>query len=497
MKKTNRNNNKALGQLFWMLALTLSIQLIFILKSSRVAALFGTGLEMDAYNFVNSIASFIFSFIGAGVGTVLIPGMVRENGSQSRARNGFLTLLYGGALIAVTVFFLLRRPMLMLLSGNSKEFVEIAVSLMAIILLGQLVTSLNSVSDAFLQSKNSFLIPKFLALLVTLGATVAIYLAESFSIYQYAFLSFGLIFGEMIVQYIVAVHKGFRYSPCVPLKDPELRRMFRTFLPTVFGSGVYQLTLMTDSLISSTLGEGNISVLSYAGTISGMVNTVIASNIMLYIYPKIAAEVNDERGKKKLFQYMAFFAALMCAVVVLFVAVGYDAVRILFERGAFRSEATQGVYICVLIYLLGAPINIMRDVVYRYFYSKGNTKSTFYNGLSASILNMVISIILAQFIGLYGIVLGTTITAVFSFISILLRMNKQYTFGGNFPFFARELVKIIIATVSSVVGCTLIRMLPLSWPSLGLSLLSALVGAVIFAVVLLLSRSKVFKIDLG
>ena len=76
--------------------------------------------------------------------------------------------------------------------------------------------------------------------------------------------------------------------------------MFRIFLPTVFGTGVYQLTLMTDSMISSTLGAGNISVLSYAGTISGMVNTIVAGNIMLYIYPKIAAEINEENSRKNI-----------------------------------------------------------------------------------------------------------------------------------------------------------------------------------------------------
>ena len=496
MKNRNQNNGKAFGQLFGMLALTLCTQLILILKSSRVAALFGTSVEMDAYNFVNNIAMFIFSFVGTGAGTVLIPAMVRKDASWD-AQNGFLTILYGLSLVLLGVFFVFRRPLLTPFSGSSEAFVDIASSLMAIILFGQFVSSLNSVSTAFLQCRDCYNVPKFLALLVTVAATAVIYLTETFTIYRYAMLSFLLILLEMAVQYIVAIRKGFRYRPCVPLRDPELRSMFRTFLPTVFGAGVYQLTLMTDSVISSTLGTGNISVLSYSNVISGMINTVISGNIMLYIYPKIAAEANDEKGKRKLFQYMAFFAVLMCAVVVLFFAAGYDVVRILFERGQFNTDATQGVFVCVMIYLLGAPINIMRDVVYRYFYSKGNTKSTFYNGLFASILNMVISIILAQFIGLYGIVLGTTITAVFSFVSILLRMKKQYTFSGNFPFFAGELLKILGASAGAILVCVLVQALSLDLPSLLISVIAAAVGVLIFGTILLLTRSKVFKVELG
>jgi peptidoglycan biosynthesis protein MviN/MurJ (putative lipid II flippase) len=194
---------------------------------------------------------------------------------------------------------------------------------------------------------------------------------------------------------------------------------------------------------------------------------------------------------------MLLFAMLMCGVVVLFVAAGYDAVRILFERGAFGPDATGRVFICVLIYLLGSPINIMRDVVYRYFYARGNTKSTIYNGVSASALNVVVSIILARFMGLYGVVLGTTVTAVFSFTSILIRMKKQYTFGGNFPFFVREMSKVAGATVLAICGCMLIKVISLPWPSLAVSVLAAVAGVLVFGVVLLAARSKVLQVELG
>lgn len=496
-KSNNRKSNKkAYGKLSIMLLLSLITQIILLFKSSRVAALYGTSVEMDAYNFVNSTATFIFSFIGSGVGTVLIPYMAKEQ-SITRAQNGFLTLLYGSSFALIILCYVLRNPLLTVFSSNSSQFVSAASSLMAIILLSQLLTSLNTVSSAFLQCRDCYNVPKILTLVAAIVSTTVLYIADTFSIYYFAVLSFAMILLEIILQYVIAFWKGFRYSPCIAARDPELKRMFAAFLPTVFGGGVYQLSLLTDSLISSTLGEGSISVLSYSSAISGIINTVIATNIGTYIYPKIAAEVNEELGKKKLFQYMTFFAAIMCAVVILFVAAGYDSVRILFERGAFESDATMGVFICVLIYLLGSPINIMRDVVYRYFYSNGNTKSTFYNGLSASILNIVISIILAKFMGLYGVVIGTTITAVFSFISILLRMKKQYTFGGNFPFFAKELTKVACATVAAVITCVILKMLPLPLPSLAVSILSAVTAMVVFAAVLFVSRSNVFKVDLG
>ena len=85
----------------------------------------------------------------------------------------------------------------------------------------------------------------------------------------------------------------------------------------------------------------------------------------------------------------------------------------------------------------------------------------------------------------------------FSFVSILLRMKKQYTFGGHFPFFAKELLKLVVATVTAGLGCLLVKILPFDWPSLAVSVFAALLGVVVYGLVLFASRSKVFQVELS
>ena len=496
MSDKKPSNKTAYARLSFMLVLTLATQAVTIFKSSRVAALFGTSVEMDAFNFINSVSGFVFSFMGAGVCTVLIPYMARERQPQ-RSINGFLTALYAVSILLMAVFAALCRPVLNAVGVYTGEFVDIASSLALIILLGQFMNTINSVSGAYLQCRNSFNLPKALTLGVTLGMTAIVYLYRGLDIYSYALFSFLLLLLEMAIQYGCAVRKGFHFHPTLPRKDSELKQMFRIFLPTVFGSGVYQITLMTDSVLSSGMGTGSISILGYANTISGMINTVVAGNIMTYLYPKIAAEIHTENGKKKIFQYMNLFAALMFTIVVLFIAAGYDAVRILFERGAFTSESTRGVFLCVLLYVMGAPISIMRDVVYRFFYANGNTKGTFYNGLFASLMNIALSVALARVIGLYGIVLGTTLTAVFSFASILARMKKTYGFDGNFRPFAVDLLKTLAAAAAAAAICLLLKCCLRMLPSLLASLICAAAGTAVFILVLLITKSRVFQVELG
>ena len=492
--KITQTNRKAYITLLQMFVLTFAVQLLVLLKASKTAAIFGVTADMDVYNFINTIATFLFSFLGAGVSTVLIPTFAKKVASP-RAVNGFITALYGFAAVILILFVLLRKPFFLAFTDYSSAQITLACSVTAVIMLSQYFSSVNNVFISYLQCRNCFNFPKILTAIGTLGITAVVYLYAKLDIQTYALATMLFLLVESIALGVYSVQKGFRYRPELNFHDSEYHSMLRVFAPTVLGSGVYQVTILTDSLISSSLGTGNLSALTYANTISGMLNTIICANVVSYLYPRIAAESDTKTGKKKLFHYLTFFAFIMLALVIAFYAGGHDAVRILFERGKFDANSTDTVYLCVLIYLIGFPVNIMRDVIYRYFYSQKNTKSPFYNGLTASILNIVISILLSRRFGLYGIVWGTTITAVFSLTSILLRFMREYSFDGNFPMFFKELLKLIFAAIAACLICTLCKAYFHANYSLFESILAAIVSLAVYIGVLFVLRSKFYKVE--
>lgn len=83
MKKVMGSNKKAFKQLFFMIMLTLIIQAITLTKLSVITSNFGATINMDAFNLSNSIGTFIFSFIGIGITTVLIPALVNKKPLRS------------------------------------------------------------------------------------------------------------------------------------------------------------------------------------------------------------------------------------------------------------------------------------------------------------------------------------------------------------------------------------------------------------------------------
>ena len=101
--KVKLTKNKNLISLCIMFIVTFITQVLTIMKSSIVAGRFGTSIEMDAYNFSNSIVSFLFGFIASGISTVIIPYYMKKD--DEKYINTFITALY--SIMAIIVFILI------------------------------------------------------------------------------------------------------------------------------------------------------------------------------------------------------------------------------------------------------------------------------------------------------------------------------------------------------------------------------------------------------
>lgn len=339
--------------------------------------------------------------------------------------NTFLSVLYVVTIIIVAICLLLKNNIISMLSNNTEEYYRVASKLMLMLMITQLLLSINSVTAAFLQCKNKYVISQVIQIFVAIMLLIMIVNDNNISIYQYSLYILYTTIIQVSIQWVITIKNGFKYKVCFALKDKEFINMIQIFLPTVIGAGLYQITLITDSMISSVLGSGQISILSYSNTIISMINVLFVTNLMTFIYPKITKKITEESNSNTfLFDYMTLFFSIMLFVSVAFVIGGKEAIKILFERGRFTSDVTRIVYVCCLIYLVGIPINIMREIIYRNYYAKNDTKTPLKNGALASLMNLLLSVLLANSIGLYGIVLATTITAFFSFFRYCIDLGR-------------------------------------------------------------------------
>lgn len=491
----NNNSNKiAVTKLSIMILLTVITQAVMLIKTSVTASQFGANVEMDAYNLTNSIGTFIFSFIGAGVTTILIPNLV--NKGKDKSINVFISALYSVAFIMLIIIYIFRRSIIYTFSTGNEYLINVASNVMLITLITQFCLSISGITNAVFQVKNKFNIPKVITLATSILLVLLIYISPKLDIYKFSFFIFITTLISILIQIIYVVRSGYRYSFSLAINDSSFKSMIINFVPTVLSTGLYQISLLTGTLIASKLGAGQISVLTYSNTIISLINTLLLVNIITYFYPKLVQFINSEASQEKLFDFVIFLNGIMSLVVVGFFIIGKDFIKLLYERGNFDSSITSIVYICTIIYIVGLPINAVRDLIYRYFYAKEDTLTPFNNSLIISVLNIIISILLSKIMGIYGVILGSTITSFISLAMIMHRFKKKFSIKYDKKVLVIENLKILITSVFIIVGINILINIMNLRNSILTTILYGIVVVIAYVIMLIILKSRIFKIKL-
>ena len=444
------SKNKSLNQLSIMILLTIMTQVFMLLKGSLVASKFGINTDLDAFNFASSIGSFAYSFIGSGISTVLMPNLADDN--NRRSLNIFITVLYTGAFLLLIFMVVFRKSLITILSGSSDSyFITVASNIFIITLIAGFLNSFLGLVNGVLQYKGQFNRLKVATLFTSVLLFLILLFGGEISIYYYAIaILITTIINVTMNLYFLASSK-FEYSINFDIRDNKFKEMVKLFIPTIIGEGIYRISIIIDTLISARLGSGQVSILNYSNTVIGMVNILFLGNITSFIYPRLINSSRNNQSQESLFNYIIFINAIMFLIVCLFFCLGKEAIGILYERGNFTEQNTNIVYICSSIYILSLPANGARDLIYKYFYINNNTKIPFYNSIIISILNISISVILSNYIGFYGIALGTVITSYISIIIIIFKFKNLFGFNYDKKEFLKENFKIVLVTLLSII----------------------------------------------
>lgn len=445
MHKLKIKNYGNLISISVMIVITILTQVISLSKASVIASIFGTSIEMDAYNLALSIITFVFGFFSAGVTTIIIPCYIND---KSRKRvDSFITFIFLVICIISSVVIFKRNDIINIISQKNNVFINMTSRVLAILMIGQFFSAFSNIIAAYFQCINKYNIPKFIAFFVQIVVLLVILGMKSFSIYLYAIVVSSSLIVEFIINVVLAFLNDWRYLPNFRFKSGKFQPLLKMFIPTIFSTGIYQLSLLVDSLIASRLEVGKISILSYSNQIVNIINVAIIGNLLIYSYPKIVKKIKTNESQSYFWKNVSFFHMIVCLLICGFINIGYEGISLLFQHGEFDESATFGVFVGSLIYIFGQQTDVIRDLIYRYFYAKGNTKDPAINGLVISVTNIIISLILVRCIGFYGIIIGTVIASFISVLIILYKFIKKIKLEVKISKVTILLVKNLIISV--------------------------------------------------
>ena len=207
-------------------------------------------------------------------------------------------------------------------------------------------------------------------------------------------------------------------------------KTWKNFLPAALGGGILQINFLVDTILASIVGFGSVSFLYFADRIAqlplGIIGVALGS-VLLTSLSKSSSNKDAKQFSSELitsFKIGLFFSIPACVVFFNFSDLF---VQVLFERGAFSTFETKQTSSALIAYSTGIPAFILLKSCQPAFFAEGNTKTPLYISIILLILNIILSIILMQFLNHVGIALATSISSwvgVMIYIYLLIKGDK-------------------------------------------------------------------------
>ncbi|KRM21198.1 murein biosynthesis integral membrane protein MurJ [Latilactobacillus graminis] len=398
--------------------LTLLNQTLTLVRASIMATQFGVSNQMDAFNMANTLMVCLINVLGASVATVFVPFLtqMQDNAEDRLIFNSYISVM--STVVGVILSgYLIVGNLYFKFSSSQSLFATMMFSISLVLALGQYVRLLTSIETAIFQTENRFGVIKVGAILATVSSLIALELAHHYLTIRLAAamitLSYWIEWGYLSTRKKAA---KFHFKWHFAIHHRGVKELLNLTGPVVLNSFIYQISLLIPTVIIRFFGTGFVSINSYANQILNIMQTLILTNILTMLYPELARTMQNDRqaGQEKLIFFIILTNTIVIPITFGAIVVGPLLIQILFQRGNFTASATNAVWQFLCFGSLSLPLVVIREFIYRAFYSLQDTKTPVKNSLLTISLQMIYVIAGAKVFGIVAVMSAPLVAAGFS-----------------------------------------------------------------------------------
>ncbi len=270
-------------------------------------------------------------------------------------------------------------------------------------------------------------------------------------------LIWAFIFSGIVECIVVTICAGKRFHIIfgqISMDKNEVVNLLKLSLPLIIGNALYEINDIVDKQISSGLGAGNASYLTYGATINEIVTGVIVGSVSVVLFSHFTTWVAEKEVNKVadgLNRSLEMLTIIILPILSMCIFAGGDIIRLFYGRGQFGENEIKATQMVVIGYALGFVFSSVRAIMVKVFYAFQDTKRPLINGLLSISINIVLSIILSRFCGIAGVAMATSIAM---FVSSLLLFKQIKCYLPNFsvkesmPEYIKGVVACLLSSVA-------------------------------------------------
>jgi putative peptidoglycan lipid II flippase len=401
-----------------------------------IGSQFGTSSELDAYFAAFRIPDAIFQLVVAGaLSAALIPvfSSYRARGDEAEAwklASSVINLVLI-ALIVLSGLMAIFAPIFVpiVAPGFDAPTTELTIRLTQIMLISPVLIGMGAVVSGILNSYQQFTIPSLapLAYNVVIIAA-AIFLAPIMGIEG---LAVGVVVGSaahLAIQLPSLAKVGRRYELSINVGHPGVRKVVRLMGPRMLGLAAGQLNFLVSTILASGLATGSLTVYNYAFQLSQLPVGIIGVSVAIALFPTMSRDAalgrvgEIRRQVSGAVRVLIFVAAPLMAVMIV---LREPLTSVFYQYGVFSQEDAERTASALGWFAVGLVGHIVVHVLARAFYAMQDTRTPVTWSIVAVGLNVPLMILLVGPMGVEGLALALSISALIEVIGLLWSLRAR------------------------------------------------------------------------
>ena len=419
---------------------TLLSRISGFLRDMVIAYFFGARMATDAFFVAFRIPNLWRRLVGEGSMTIsFIPVyteyLTRRTEKESEEITHIAFTIAGVLLFVLTALGIIFSPILIKIfaltwSPTSEKF-QLAVTLNRIMFPYLFFVGLFALSMGILNSLRHFFAPAFATVFLNLSIITSVLLFYYHLRKPVMALAIGVLTGGMlqfVFQLPFLIRKKIRFRFNFNFQHPAIRQIGLLMIPGLIGTAVYQINEVIDTIFATSLPDGSVSYLFYAGRLMEFPLGIFVIAIGTAALPSFSSLV--AQGKTEQFKATVSFAFRLGSFICIPAMVGLIFLRIpilnlLLQRGEFDYLATEMTAKALLCYAIGlwaiGGVRILAPA----FYSLQDTKAPLKIGLICLGANVILILIFIHPLKHAGLALATGLSSILNLCLLYWKLNRR------------------------------------------------------------------------
>ena len=417
-------------------AMTLLSRIAGFARDALQSRIFGSSAAMDAFVIAYRIPNYLRRIFAEGsmqMAFVPVLNEIRERGDKAALKD-FVDHMAGALFSVVFVVAgigMLAAPLIAAVFApgavDEPGKFELIEQMLRITFPYLIFISMMALAASVLNSFGKFALPAVTPVLHNLTVIAAmLWLAPRFDVPAKA-LAWGVLAAgilQLLVLWPSLGKLGLRPTLKPGFGNPDVKRVAKLMLPTLFSSSVAQLNLLVGTVFASLLAPGSQTWLYLSDRLVelplGLFGVAIGTVILPHLSRRHAA--TDAEGYGAALDWglrLALLAGVPAALGLLLLAEPLTAV--VYQGGKFTGHDTRMAAISLSAMSLGIPAFMLSKVLSPAFYARQDTRTPMRAAILTVIANVVLTIALTTPLWLYkvpgahgGIALATGLAGIFN-----------------------------------------------------------------------------------